>query len=88
MEASLKLDSNLLLALESEGRGRRLFDVVVGFGSNEDEAAVNSTLHETPLSLLGPRTAKGALTRDQLLKIAKQPAVKYLRLIERLVAAR
>jgi hypothetical protein len=88
MNASLKLDSSLLLALESAGQGRHLFDVVVGFGNNQDAAAVTSSLRKTPLARLGPRTAKGSVTRDQLFKIAAQPEVKYLRLVERLVAAR
>jgi hypothetical protein len=87
MDPSLKLDSNLLLALASDGQSQYLFDVVVGFGKSEDDTVVTSTLRDARLARLGPRMAKGALTREQLYKIAEQPAVKYLRLVERLIAA-
>jgi hypothetical protein len=87
METEEKLDLHLLQALATDGEGESLFDVVIGFEKNEDEAAMISAVRNSRLARLGPRTAKGALTREQLLKIAEQPAVKYLRLVERLVAA-
>jgi hypothetical protein len=87
METAEKLDLHLLQALASDREGQSLFDVVIGFAKSEDEAAVNSAVRNSRLARLGPRTAKGALTREQLLEIAEQPAVKYLRLVERLVAA-
>jgi hypothetical protein len=87
MEPNLKLDSNLLQALHREADGQRLFGVLIGLDRGHDDVLKAAYLRHAQVSRIGPRTATGMLTRQQLYKVAEQPAVKYLKLIERLVAS-
>jgi len=86
MEGEFKLDSHLLTALQRGERGL-LFDVIIGFDRNRGEGPIVAVLDSAGLARVGPRTAKGVLTRDQLFRVAEQPVVTYLKLVERFQSA-
>ena len=62
--------------------------MVIGFTQARDRDLATAYLsHGAHISALGPSTARAALTREQVLEMAGQPGVKYLKLVERLTPA-
>jgi hypothetical protein len=87
LNPNFKLDADLLLALSRENADARSFDVVVGF---DQHASFPNNLFAGKgfgLASLGPKTAMGSLTREQLMSLAQLPAVKYLKLVDHLKMA-